>query len=168
MYNFTQHQVVVQLDVDVLYLQPFDILFDAIVFSKDNPIGRNARKFILSNGLVDPTYSYNYLPRNISAFFTRDWCGSEHRYSQYSGLQGGFFVVRPDELVYNRLLDIIREGNYIPGKGEGKGWGGRGYGNQIHGSMTIQGMMAYYYDINATKTSVQLHRCKFNQSKYNM
>lgn len=38
-----------------------------------------------------------------------------------------------------------------------------GYFSHIWGSMTIQGLLAYYYSDVAHDTSIELNRCRFNQ-----
>jgi hypothetical protein len=49
-------------------------------------------------------------------------------------VQGGFFVVRPSRELYNDMIDVVLEGNFV----EWGGWGDTGIG-WFWGGMTIQG-----------------------------
>ena len=71
-------------------------------------------------------------------------------------------MARPSLDVYKDYCRIIQEGNYILGRGHGSGYGSAGYGQQIEGSMTFQGLLPYYSDV-VNRTGVEVHRCKFNQ-----
>lgn len=42
------------------------------------------------------------------------------------------------------------------------GWFKSGYGKHIWGAMTIQGLMAYYFDVEQLEHSVELNRCRYN------
>jgi len=79
------------------------------------------------------------------------------------GLQGGFIMVRPNITTRDALVDMVKSGKYYNGRGKNAGWFRSGYGMHIWGSMTIQGLLAYYYSNIAKDTSVELNRCRFNQ-----
>jgi len=170
LFELMDHPVVVHLDIDTAVLRPLDELFDAIVFDQDDPRSIAARRHLVEGGLIAPTYSgidgRGTLPRRIDAFYTKNWCSATPQTSKWVGVQGGFLVTRPSLAVYKELQGIIREGNYTIGKGEGSGWGASGYGRHIFGSMTFQGLMAYYYDVVGPRSgvnAVEVHRCKYNQ-----
>jgi len=38
-------------------------------------------------------------------------------------VQGGFVVLKPNASHYEMFQNLIREGNYVKGRGEGSGWG---------------------------------------------
>ena len=165
MYELVDHPVVVHLDLDSLVLQPLDELFDVIVHPADTPQGAAARQHLVEANLIAPTYN-RPLPDQIDAFYTKDWCSAKPKFSQWVGIQGGFMVARPSLDVYEDYKRIISEGNYTLGLGAGSGWGSAGYGRQIVGSMTFQGITPYYYEV-VNRTGVELHRCKFNHMSDN-
>ena len=68
---------------------------------------------------------------------------------------------------FNEYLDIIREGNYVEGFSRENGWGGKGYGGVV-GSMAMQGLPAYYYDIIQPNTTVELNGCRYNHMGANI
>ncbi len=76
------------------------------------------------------------------------------------GVQGGFFVVRPNETDFNNYIDIILSGGNFK---IGYGWGGKKlrYGG-YYGAGTIQGLASYYYGHFARNRSIELNRCYFN------
>ncbi|CAM9568326.1 unnamed protein product [Sphacelaria rigidula] len=71
--------------------------------------------------------------------------------------QGGFLLVKPDMEIYDRLCDVIREGDWKAGVG----WGGSKIG-WFYGGPTIQGVLPYFYHILAPGTAVQINRCIYN------
>lgn len=77
---------------------------------------------------------------------------------KYKPVQGGFLVLRPDQSVYNEYVEILKEGDFR----EGQGWGGKRVG-PFYGSLTIQGILPYYYDILHPGESVDLNRCVYDQ-----
>lgn len=96
----------------------------------------------------------------IDAMITRDW-PEVRKVGRKAGFQAGFWVLRPSQDHFDKLLEIIREGNYVEGFSHQNGWGGQGYGGFI-GARAMQGLLAYYYDIVAPGTSVELNHCRFN------
>lgn len=65
---------------------------------------------------------------------------------------------------FYELSSIVKEGNFSPGFDVvNSGWRSSGYGSHIWGAATIQGLLAYYYDIIAYTSSVELNRCQYNQ-----
>ena len=81
--------------------------------------------------------------------------------SENAAFQAGFIVLKPDVRVFDQYLDIIREGNYVGGFSRENGWGGLGYGGVV-GSMAMQGLPAYFYDVVRPNTTVELNGCRYN------
>jgi hypothetical protein len=66
-------------------------------------------------------------------------------------------------LTYKRIVDVVLSGEYYGGHdAKNSGWRKSGYGNHIWGSMTIQGLLAYYFDVEQLERSVELNRCRYN------
>ena len=144
-YTLLDHPIVVHLDLDTIVLRPMDGLFDAMLddeHSDDNKL---------------PVMFGKPLPPRVDAFFTRDYNMVKPGKKKHVGVQGGFLVLRPSMEAYQHYADIIREGNFV----EGKGWGGLGYG-PFYGSLTFQGIVPYYYDELHPNTAVELNRCYYN------
>jgi len=81
---------------------------------------------------------------------------------KYKPVQGGFLVLRPSIDVYNELMEIVRQGNFL----EGKGWVDEKTNEQsgvFYGSMTVQGLLPFFYDILHPHESVDLNRCVYDQ-----
>ena len=155
-YTLTDHPVVVHWDLDVAVLQPLDDLYDAIIYDKDSPQGRAARRRIrIQRPLVQK------LPDRIDAFITRD-VTSAKPWEKIQAVQGGFVVARPSVQHFRDFLTFILEGHYMPGRGEGSGWGGLGYGG-FQGAMAYQGVLAYFYDVIHKGFHVELDVCRWNQ-----
>jgi hypothetical protein len=154
-YSLTDFPIVVHWDMDVAVLAPMDDLFDAMIFSKDSTEGMAARN------RLERQHPEDLLPDQIDAFFTRD-ITSAQPWERHQGVQGGFLVARPSLEVLQQYIDFIRLGNYTPGRGEGSGWNGLGYGG-FQGAMAYQGAVAFYYDHFRPNTAVELAVCRWNQ-----
>lgn len=153
-YRMTEFPVVVHVDIDFLFLQPMDELYDAIIYSKDTARGRKARESIPMEFPKETAW-----PDRVDAFITRDW--PQVIPGRTPGYQAGFLVARPDPTVWEELTSIVLEGNYSKGFGRDNGWGGMGYGGFV-GAMAMQGLMAYYYDVVRRGTAVELNQCRYN------
>ena len=160
LYELIQHPVVVYLDLDTLLLRPLDELFDAIVLPAESPGGAAARKHLVDEELIAPTFDPP-LPPQIDAFYTKDWCAAKPRFYKWVGVKRVAFWWHDQVLMYSGATKQLFGKATILGRGAGSGWGSSGYGRQIYGSMVIQGLLAYYYDV-VNQTGVELHRCKFN------
>lgn len=66
-------------------------------------------------------------------------------------VQGGFFVLRPNEADYQGLLATVKEGDFR----EGSAWGGEGIG-WFWGGMTIQGTVKRMVDVVGQGTQLIL------------
>jgi hypothetical protein len=151
LYSFTllDYPVVVHLDLDTVILRPLDDLFDTML------LPANATKHIPA-----AMWTKN-VSHPVNAFFTRDYpMINPGRQIKHIGMQGGFFVVRPDQKVFNELCSIIMAGHFVPGPG----WGGKklGYGGYF-GAAQIQGLVPYFYGHFHPNTSIELNRCNYNQ-----
>jgi hypothetical protein len=178
------------MDLDTLVVHPLDELFDVMYFDGAGDEGRSARSALLRDGIVAPTYLNRRMTGDptgatgvgnaterrhasaeevmadivVDAFFTKDYNmirpGAQQR---RVGVQGCFLVVRTSMSTYRRIVDIVLSGEYYGGHDAGgTGWRKSGYGNHIWGSMTIQGLLAYYFDVEESDRSVELNRCRYN------
>ena len=146
-FTLTEYDIVIGLDADMFFSQPFDDLFDAMLVS-DPPV------------LPDMPHRRD-LPPQVDFFFTRDYfetsldVAPDHN---HFGVQGGFFVARPNTTRYREMLKMVLEGNFT----RSGGWGElRRYGG-YHGSPQIQGFMSYYWGAFYPDLAVELNHCVYN------
>jgi len=152
-YTLVDHPFVVHLDLDTMILKPFDELFDPILHSQSaNDISHELDKVIMWKDEIKET-SFNF--SKVQAYFTRDY-NMRKAGKKPVGVQGGFLIVRPSMEVFQQFQNIIRIGDF---RNSG-GWGGLGY--KFYGAMTFQGIVPYYYDVIQPNTSIELHRCYYN------
>ena len=59
--------IIVHVDIDFAFYQPIDHLFDAILYDKDSPEGKEARSYIALERAEEE------FPDKIDGFITRDW-----------------------------------------------------------------------------------------------
>jgi len=154
-YHLTNHPIAVHWDMDVAILQPLDDLYDVMIYPNTHPRNVAARK------RIERQHPNEAWPETVDAFVTRD-ITSAQPWEKVTGVQGGFLVARPDVDVFDAYIKFIKEGNYIGGRGNGKGWAGKGYGG-FQGAMAYQGVVAYYYDQLRPNTAVELNVCRWNQ-----
>lgn len=140
--------LVVHVDVDFVMVQPMDDLFDAMLYGDSAAVQRIPRE-----RPNDPW------PTNPQAAMTRDW--GQVMPGRKPGYQAGFLVVKPNQTVFEEIVNVILNDDYNPGYGRDCGWGSKGYGVFV-GAMAMQGLMAYYYDIYQPNTWVELNQCRFN------
>jgi len=147
-YTLTNHDIVVHTDTDVMVLQPMDNLFDAMLDESGN----------LSTYSI-PTMGGKPLPPKIDFVFTRDYLQGSRmtKDAKKFGVQGGFYVVRPNREVFHDLNKEILKGNYE----RGSGWGKKKYGG-FWGSAQIQGFLSYFYGEIQPQNTVELNRCIYN------
>lgn len=146
-YQFKE-PLVVHVDVDFVFRKPMDDLFDAMLHRDPQAMARVPRE-----RPSDPW------PTNIQAAMTRDW--GQVRPGRKPGYQAGFLVVKPNQQAFEKIIDIIKHDSYASGWGSDNGWGAKGYGAFV-GAMAMQGLLAYYYDVYAPDTWVELNQCRFN------
>ncbi|CAB9525001.1 expressed unknown protein [Seminavis robusta] len=102
----------------------------------------------------------------IQAFFTRDYNLARSSKTNLPdikrvGVQGGFWMVKPNQTVYHQLVEMIRHGANFT---KGYGWGGPTLGDPswYYGIAQMQGLLSYYYGYVAPGTAVELDRCVVN------
>lgn len=148
-FQLDQHDLVVHLDNDVLFLQPIDELFDAM-------LSTDATQF--NNRIV--TMGQRPLPTTIDAMFTRDYLQpnlNEPTAFEKFPVQGGFFLTKPNHTLYNEMVDSVRRGNFSLHSG----WEGSKVGN-FYGDAQIQGLLAYMWGYKYPQHAVELDRCLYN------
>ena len=145
--------VVVHVDIDFIFKKPMDDVFDAMLYHKDSEIGKAARQRVERER---PTDTW---PDHPQAFLTRDW--PQVYPGRIPGYQAGFIAHRPNPQVMDEIVEIIKEGHYSEGNHPANGWGDKGYGGYV-GARAMQGLLAYYYDIKAPDTWVELNQCRYN------
>ena len=78
--------------------------------------------------------------------------------NRHPPFQGGFFIVRPSEKVFDDIVEIVRRGDF----GGGLGWEKSRIGHH-YGGATIQGVLPFYYHTKADPDSfMEIDRCKYN------
>jgi len=102
------------------------------------------------------------LPPQVEAYYTKDY-NMLPRGKTKVGIQGGVIIVKPNTTRRDLLIDMVKSGEFYPGRDSKSGWFRSGYGKHIWGSMTVQGLLGYYYNEIEPSTSVELNRCRFNQ-----
>ncbi|CAB9509740.1 expressed unknown protein [Seminavis robusta] len=168
-FSMVNHSVAVHLDIDTLLLAPLDELLDAIYYDPaTSEQGIRARRHLVEAGLVAPTYPHTAQIQNVTtridAFYTKDYNIIRPGQESRVGVQGGFFVVRPNITRRDELIDMVKQGHFVGGRSVTEsGWFSSGYGMHIWGAMTIQGLFAYYFDMILKNQAIELHRCRFNQ-----
>jgi hypothetical protein len=153
-YTLTDHPVVVHLDLDVLVLQPLDVLFDFLLYRRRprDKAGKEQEREQYQSVFMWPERP---IPDRVNALYTLDY-NMVQPHVVHKPVQGGFLILRPDLKVYEEFVQIIRQGDYR----SGSGWGGKV--GPFYGSMTFQGIIPYYYNIRHPKQSIELNRCYFN------
>jgi hypothetical protein len=98
---------------------------------------------------------------SIDSMFTRDYPMSNSVGNPNKvGMQGGFWLVRPNLTIYDEYRQIILRGDFVPGAG----WGGAEYRyGGFYGAAQIQGIVPYFYGRFHPQTFVELNRCVYNQ-----
>jgi hypothetical protein len=132
-YNLTQHPLVVHLDIDFMMVKPMDRLFDAMLSQGE----KNQQQMLSLWDNIELQYpeqkksilSYARI-NSIKAAITRDY--PDIAPGRIAGFQAGFIVLKPNKETLNKYIEIILEGNFIPGFEYLKnGWGGKGYGGFV-------------------------------------
>ncbi len=91
---------------------------------------------------------------DATAYYTKDY--NLVNPGREAGVQGGFFVVKPDRSIFDRLNEIVLTGTFSVGQG----WMKSGIGG-FWGGMTFQGLAAYYYGKEST-SGKEVSRCSYN------
>lgn len=150
-FTLVQHPVVVILDLDFLILKPIDSLFDFLLHGT-------------------PLTSDHLMPNSTETTTTtrKDgvWVLHTFDYAMVSPsrtvkpVQGGFVVIKPNQTIYQEILEIVKEGDY-----QERGWAG--LTGKFWGSMTFQGLMTYYFRILHAGHAVELNWCAHNNMASN-
>lgn len=111
-YTLEDVDVVVHLDMDVIFLQPMDDLFEAIIGGTTDGGGVEEAKG-LEKGRI-PIIFDRPLPQKVDFLFTRDYAQMSKITTDRSkyGVQAGFFVLRANQTIFDEMIAIIRQGNY--------------------------------------------------------
>ncbi|CAN0342964.1 unnamed protein product, partial [Ectocarpus sp. 12 AP-2014] len=132
-YTLTQYHRVMHVDADTLMLHPMDELMES----------------------------------KASLVYTTDPAMAT-KGSKALPVQGGFLLVRPDLGVYDELRAIQDPHDYVHvvcfRQGDwkvGPGWRQSHIG-YFYGGATIQGLLAYYYNIIAPGNATEVDRCVYN------
>jgi hypothetical protein len=141
--------LVVHLDIDFIFRKPMDAVFDVMLGATDEATRSKVER-------EDPTDPW---PTDIEAMITRDYTSTYP--GRKSGFQAGFWVLKPSQKHFDKLIEIIREGDYVEGYQPANGWAGLGYGGFV-GARAMQGLIAYYYDVHVPGTWVELNNCRYN------
>jgi hypothetical protein len=139
-FTLTQHDAVVLVDLDVLFLKPLDPLLDLLLDRK-------------IPGDEHLQWRNKTIPDDILLLYTVDYnmVSPDHGVKP---VQGGFVLLRPSSAVYDDIVDIVRHGDFRPNGG----WSGR-MGNLFWGGATFQGLMPYYFSVLVPGYAVELNRC---------
>ena len=90
-------------------------------------------------------------PPSVGFIYTNGSMVGEH-------MSGGVFALRPNRTLHSALVDVVRVGDFEPGKG----WGGTGVG-WGYGGATIQGLLPYWFlTKEAPARSMRVSRCVYN------
>ena len=116
-YTLLQHDLVVHVDMDFVFTQPLDDLYDALLYDANSPTGKAARAKIPLERPTDPW------PATIEAFVTRDW--GQVIPGRKAGYQAGFAVLRPSLEIFEQVLQTIRTTEYVAGYAYENGWAGK-------------------------------------------
>ena len=169
-YSLTDHKAAIHLDMDTLLLQPLDSIWDAML---------DPRKGRFLQTEPSSLYQAHGGDEPIDFMFTRDyWHGSSltnpnatdrHEITSRYGVQGGFFVVRPSESMFQTMISTVVRGHYSITKG----WNRDGYGG-YPGAAQISGFLSFMYRPGQQSSSavtsgsaaagaaVELDRCVYN------
>jgi hypothetical protein len=138
-WTLTSYWRVVHLDMDSLVLKNMDELFlmDAsMIYTCDyNMMSEMSREKLVSGA----TDSIRACP-----------------------VQGGFVVVRPNQRVFEDMVEIVRKGDF-----QASGWGGTSIG-AWWGGATFQGVVPYYYatakasGMEIDGSAIEVDRCIYN------
>ncbi|ETO23990.1 hypothetical protein RFI_13169 [Reticulomyxa filosa] len=154
-WTWTEYDVVISMDADMLVHSNFDEIFDVMFKHKNNTDMEISR--------VDKKYP----PKDTSQVITAKSpnepyiLGWTHGATAEIGnelMNGGFLVVRPNMQDYNNIIDILLEGDF---RNDGTAWRGSNVA-WTYGGRTIQGVVPYYYFQVRPDMHVELPRCKYN------
>jgi len=147
-FQFVQHDLVMHLDNDMIFLQPIDELFDAML-SNDATTFQNI-----------VTMGQQPLPTRIDVMFTRDYLQpnrNEPTSWKKFPIQGGFILAKPSLTLYQEMVHTVSQGNFTIENG----WEGSKVGN-FYGDAQVQGLFAFIWGYKYHENAVELDRCIYN------
>ena len=169
-YTLTKHDAVVHLDVDVVLIKPMNDVFQVLIHQDQEAYRRLDRISPPPRRGPDEEQGHDDTPlSSIQAFITKDYTAAEtltNRQLLFSQndtnkltVQGGFFVVRPNQTVFREMVRIVEtESVHYTSGGS--------WNNTMNGAMwgapQIQGLLGYYYSFVAADTAIELHPCFYN------
>ena len=176
-YTLVDHPLAIHLDMDTLITQPLDPLFDRILNVPSSVGDHNGTTRSNGTGFAASWQPHWDDPRQqhqsdfakedtdwskYSFFFTRDYHqqSSVSQNPKHYGVQGGFFIVRPNLTMFQELQRILHE-DVKSLKIKRKGWNSLGYGG-YWGSTQIQGYLSFVYGEYWPSQALELNRCYFN------
>ena len=151
LYSLTldEYPIVVHFDLDTMLLKPLDDLYDLMLQPDTAPKTVGSYAMWPNDWVVS---------RRIESFFTRDYpMGNPNWKIEHYGVQGGFWIVRPNRNTFQELCSLVLEGNFSGG------W----YDSDtkypgFYGAAMIQGLLGFYYGHLHPDAAVELNRCQFN------
>lgn len=157
-YTLTEYPLVVHLDLDTVLLKPLDNLFDRML----KPAGRALPD-------VPTVHPEAKDSKQIDFFYTRDYRydlnASMTRDASKRSVQGAFFVVRPNQTVFDDMLRVLK----ATGFSNEEGWDKKLYGTGDVGAIAVPGFMSYYYGEHYPKDrAVELDPCIYNTYAYDL
>jgi hypothetical protein len=168
--TLTNYPIVVHLDLDCLLLQPLDPLFDPMML----PDSQGYYKTLFGNQnmadqllpirkhIPDAMWS-NFKTIPVTTYFVRDYNLIKSTVNvppTRVNIQGGFWIVQPNQAVFEEFCAILRDGH---GYTKASGWGGLQLPpSHYYGVAQIQGLVSYYYGHVRPGSSVELNKCVYN------
>ena len=113
LYAYTMHDypLAVHLDMDFLVLKPMDELFN-VFFQPDE----DTKEIPHAMWPADRHWT-----GRIESMFTRDYpMAHPGRETVKVGMQGGFWIVRPNQTAFDEMVGLIKQGNFEGGWYDGK------------------------------------------------
>jgi len=162
-YTFeNDYDVVIHMDTDLLILKPMDDIIDTLVTGS---VPTNLHTF--NQQSIEKSSENGSHPDNINFVYTRDYIQMSKLTTDPTkyAVQGGFFAIRPNQMVYREMMKTIYKGEFPPKAG----WGHEGYGG-YYGAAQVQGFLSYIYGsvlprssvLRTESRSVELHPCYYN------
>jgi hypothetical protein len=152
-FNMTQHDAMVVLDVDAMVLNSLDEAIDLLL---DRTVPRGAASHIMF-------HPERPIPDDVWLLYTADYANGgpfDIDSKDLPPVQGGFMIVKPNRTLFEDILEVVREGNIVDGRGWGTGDGP--YTGWYYGAVTFQGLMPYYFHILNPNHSIEMHGCRYN------
>mmetsp|Transcript_31980 Transcript_31980/g.46877 ORF Transcript_31980/g.46877 Transcript_31980/m.46877 type:complete len:814 (-) Transcript_31980:140-2581(-) len=159
-YELVDYPIAVMVDFSTMVLKKLDDVFNLIIDGGSDGIVPTRMKE-KDNWVRDTLFrgeelvTIDKMPNRVDAVFTRDFTTVlKDRWN--TGVNLGFFVLRPSKEVFYELLTLYKTSNYSPIHG----WDDKGYG-PFDGSMLTKGLLTYYYHEIRPNIAVELNRCKY-------